>query len=221
MSICNKSLFISFEGIDGCGKSTVVKLLADYLKNKKIPNIITREPGSSLNPLSEEIRNILLDNKFDVDPITESLLFAASRSANVEQVISKNLNKKKIIVTDRYIDSSLVYQGMWRNIGVDKILNINLLAVRNILPDITFLLDIKPELAMKRINKSKRKCDRLDNEIIGNYDLVYQGYNFLANKFKNRYIRIDASKTPNEIITDILNHINLFLKKGKYFTNEI
>lgn len=221
MSTNKKSLFISLEGIDGCGKSTICKLFEKYLSSHKIDHIFSREPGSKFNPLCEEIRRILLETKHNIDPITESILFAASRSANVQEAVIKNKDLGKVIVFDRYIDSSLVYQGIWRNIGVNEIYTLNMYATAHTLPDITFLIDIEPSDAIQRIQKSQRKQDRLDKEVLEGYQTLYLGYHFLAKKFNDRYVVIDGTQTPEKILENMILAINKHLKKGNYFIDEI
>ena len=170
-----KGLFITFEGCDGCGKTTCINNVSTILRNCGIEFILTRE----------------------------ALLYAASRRQHLVEIILPALKSGKIVLCDRYLDSSLAYQGYARNLGIDNIMSINSFAIENVMPDLTFFLDLSPEEGLKRIQSRKRESDRLDQEKLDFHKRVYEGYQIVNNRFKDRIVRIDASKAPNEIAEEI------------------
>ncbi|WP_425446835.1 dTMP kinase [Dethiothermospora halolimnae] len=204
-----EGIFITMEGPDGSGKSTITKLLTNYLKEKGYNIVITREPGGT--ELSEIIRNVVLDTKnTNMSPVTEALLYAASRAQHVEEKILPALKKGKIVISERFVDSSLVYQGIARNIGIDKVKNINDFATQNIEPDLTLFFDIKPEDAFKRMARRGKK-DRLEMESIDFHNEVYDGYIELSKKYPQRIKIIDATKDIEEVFQQVKNKIDLLL----------
>jgi len=200
----NNGLFITFEGPDGCGKTTIISLVYEALK--KMPYlshevVLTREPGGKNNSIAEDIRNILL-NKLDyqISDITEVLLFAASRAQHVHDFVKPNLVKGNIVLCDRYVHSSYVYQGYARGIGIDKVAAINQFAIEGIMPQLTILLMIEPKQAIERIkNNSARDFNRLDRETIALHQKVYEGYTKLAASNSKQFKIIDATQ-PIEIV---------------------
>ncbi len=202
-----KNLFITFEGSDGCGKSTIAKMIFDKLTEEGISSILTREPGGV--KIAEDIRKILLSKEnTSLDDRTEALLFAASRRQHLIEKILPALNEGKIVLCDRYLDSSLAYQGEGKHLGVDNVLSINLFAIENHLPDLTLLFDIDPKLGLERININKnREVNRLDLESLKFYETVRNAYLTLANKYKDRYIIIDASKSLEEVFMETYKKI--------------
>lgn len=212
----NKGLFAVFEGPDACGKSTVIenlkKKIISHFNNDEIV-VTTREPGGT--EVGEKIRNILVS--YDVDPRTEALLLAASRNENTWKNIMKNKLENKIILCDRYLHSSLVYQGIVKNLGLKNVLRINEFGIGKLRPDLLFYFDINASESKKRkLNDSKRdKFDRLDNEFTkdDNIKKIISGY-FTILKFDNKtIIRVDASKTIDEIVEKIFGYI---VKKVKW-----
>ncbi|TZE82142.1 dTMP kinase [Calorimonas adulescens] len=201
-------LFISFEGVDGCGKSTQIMMLEKSLVDMGYRVVVTREPGGT--PLGEKIRQILLDksNK-DIEPLTEAYLYAASRALLVRQVIRPGLSKGDFILVDRYVDSSLAYQGQARGIGIDVVEAINTPAVDGLFPDITFLLDAPVGELMGR---SSKVPDRIEEEGEDFQEKVREGYRILADRYKDRYIILDAMKDRFELHREIMEHV---LKKFK------
>lgn len=201
-------MFITFEGGEGSGKSTIAKMIYDkFLKeNKKV--ILTREPGGV--KIAEDIRNIILDkNNTNLDDRSEALLFAASRRQHLKEKVIPALNNNEIVLCDRYIDSSLAYQGGGKNLGVDEVYKINLFATDALLPDLTLLFDIEPQLGLDRINKNKdREVNRLDLETMTFYNKVRDTYLELAKKYPNRIVIVDASKSIEEVFNESLNIIN-------------
>ena len=158
------SLFITFEGGEGSGKSTVLKEVAKRLESEGYQTVLTREPGGT--PIAEQIRGVILDKgNTAMDPRTEALLYAASRRQHLVEKVWPALKEGKLVLCDRYLDSSLAYQGGARNLGIDAVLGINLFATEGTYPDLTLLFDIEPELGMKRIAaNASREVNRLDLE---------------------------------------------------------
>lgn len=209
----NKGLFITFEGCDGCGKTSVIQALSVELQKTGITPLVTREPGGSL--IAEEIRNIILDKKNTMmDSRTEALLYAASRRQHLAEIVLPALKEGKIVISDRYLDSSLAYQGYARNIGIDAVYSINAFAIDDTMPDITFFLDVRPEIALKRIaqNRDESEINRLDLEKLEFHNKVYDAYLLLLKKFPERIVRIDASRTIDEEVEEIKNIISRKMK---------
>ena len=206
-------MFITFEGIDGSGKSTVAESIYEKLEKEGYKVILTREPGGVR--IAEDIRKILVNKEnTNLDERTEALLFAASRRQHLVQKVIPAIKEGKVVLCDRFIDSSLAYQGGARKLGVENILNINLFATENLLPDLTLLYDITPELALERINKNKnREVNRLDLEKINFYRDCRTTYIELSKKYKDRYRVIDASKPLNEVIKETYANNKKKLKK--------
>lgn len=200
-------MFISFEGIDGSGKSTIAKLVDEKLKSEGYETVLTREPGGV--KIAEDIRAIILDkNNVNLDDHTEALLFAAARRQHLKEKIIPALKENKIVLTDRYIDSSLAYQGGGKKLGVDEVYKINIFATDNLLPNLTILFDMDPIEALKRIDKNKnREVNRLDLETMSFYKTVRQTFLELANKYPNRIKVVDASKNIEEVFNDTMKLI--------------
>ena len=199
-------MFITFEGIDFCGKSTQVKLLKDYLiaQNKEV--YLIREPGGT--DISEKIREILLDKKNNAMVMeTEIFLFSASRAQLVREVIRPYLQKGFYVISDRFHDSSTAYQGFGRGLSVDAILNIHNLATGDTIPDITFFIDIPNEVAIERKkNIAHSDLDRIEVSDNNFYERVREGYLYLAKKEK-RFRVIDGTQNINQINEQIINEI--------------
>jgi len=203
---------MSIEGVDGSGKTSVIKEIKKYFYNNK--NIVyTREPGGTDNEISEKIRRLVLENDMDIN--TEALLFAASRSENVAKFIIPNLEKNKIVISDRYLDSSLVYQGIGRNIGIENIYNMNMIATNNLLPNRTYILVISPKISNTRIlsNRNSSETNRFDVEQDELQKKVYDGYLLLANKYPERIVLIDASKDLETVSSNIIKNIEVLIKE--------
>ena len=194
---------ISFEGGEGAGKSTIIKMLEDELLKNNIDVICTREPGG--NKISEQIREVIVskDNS-SICSETECLLYMASRAQLINENIKPLLESNKTIIFDRFADSSFVYQGYVRGLGVDKVMELNHFATNGFMPDVTILLDIDPKIGFKRISDNNRETNRLDLEGLEFHEKVRQGYLYLANENPDRIKVVDASKTPEEIFKDIL-----------------
>ena len=197
--------FITFEGIDGCGKTTQINLLSKYLGSKKQDNIIVREPGGTR--ISEKIREILLDKGNDINPYTETLLFLSSRSQLVNEIIKKNIEENKFILCDRFTDSTLAYQGYGRGLDIQLLNELNNFATENIVPDLTFILDITLAESNERINK--REIDRMEQSGKFFLNKVKVGYQKISNTDKDRCILIDCyGKDIDSIHSSIVESVN-------------
>jgi dTMP kinase len=205
-----KGLFITFEGIEGCGKSTQAKLLKEYLEEKGWSVFLTREPGGP--KISEAIRKLLLstENK-EMLPETEVLLYMASRSQHTGEWIIPALQKGKMVISDRYYDSTLAYQGAARRIDIKLIDTITKFATFGIKPDITFLVDLPAEIGLSRI--SKQDADRLEMESIEFHKKVRKGFIEIAKREKKRYIIVDGTKSVEEIHNEIMKIMEDKLRK--------
>ena len=201
------SLFVTFEGGEGSGKSSCLAKVAKDLQNAGFEVVITREPGGT--PISEQIRNVILDKaNTDMDPMTEALLYAASRRQHLVQKILPALREGKIVLCDRYLDSSLAYQGGARGLGIEKILALNQYAIDGQYPDLTLFFDLKPEVGLERIEEnSSREVNRLDLEKLSFHHKVRDSFLKLMGMFPDRYVRIDASKSREEVENSALEQI--------------
>ena len=199
------SLFITFEGGEGSGKSSVMKEVAKRLAADGYEIIETREPGGT--PIAEQIRNVILDKaNTKMDARTEALLYAASRRQHLVEKVWPALEEGKIVMSDRFLDSSLAYQGVARGLGVDNVLNVNLFATEGKYPDLTLFFDIEPELGLARIAANKgREVNRLDLEALSFHHMVRNAFLDLSKRYADRYVKIDASKTFEEVIEDDMN----------------
>lgn len=198
-----EKLFITFEGIEGCGKSTQAKLLAEYLQNNNHQVVLTREPGGT--NISEQIRSIILDPKnTEMTPETELLLYLAARNQHTAQKIIPALNNKQIVISDRYYDSTFAYQGVARKINYDKIIYMNSFATYNLIPDITFIMDIPISESIKRI--IHKKLDRLEQEPEEFHKNVRDAFLKLASKEK-RFIILNGMQSIDTIHQEIIDII--------------
>ncbi len=194
--------FITFEGCDGCGKSTQLKLLSEYLEKENVPHIFTREPGGG--KISEAIREILLNGKnAEMTDDCEALLYAAARMQHLADRVEPALAEGKLVVCDRYVDSSLAYQAYARGLGVDFVAQINAQALKKYRPDVTIFIDLSPEAAFKRKHGADEN-DRLEQAGMAFHQRVYAGYKTLAEQEPERIVSVDGNKTPQEIFADVL-----------------
>ena len=206
------SLFVTFEGGEGSGKSTAIKSLVEKLKQEGFDILLTREPGGT--PISEQIREVILNKEnTNMDPVTEAYLYAASRRQHVVEKVRPALKEGKLVLCDRYLDSSLAYQGGARGLGFDMILGINKHAIDGLFPDVTIFFDLKPEIGLARINaNSGREINRLDVEKMEFHLKVREAFLSLAKIYPDRYAIIDASKSPEEVVEEAYDAIKAKLK---------
>ncbi|AHB35857.1 dTMP kinase [Spiroplasma apis] len=208
-------LFISLEGIDGSGKTTISKMIKDKLLQKGYQVLLTREPGGE--PMSENIRKIILDPEAKITPWTETLLYVAARKQHLDTIIIPALKKGIIVICDRFMDSTSAYQGCGRNIGmadVDELQNIVLGSTK---PDLTIFFDITPKEAQIRLINRKRTVDRLEQEDQKFHEAVYEGYQMLISENSDRIKVVDSRKQINEVLQQVdflvANAINERMKK--------
>ena len=195
--------FITYEGCDGCGKSTQLKMLSDYLTQKGVEHIFTREPGGG--KISEAIREILLNGKnTEMTDECEALLYAAARVQHLHDRVEPALAQGKLVICDRYVDSSFAYQAYARGLGKDFIAKINAFALEQYRPDVTIFIDLTPEAAFKRKHGADQN-DRLELAGMEFHKRVYQGFKALAEANPDRFVCINGEQTPDEIFAQVLS----------------
>jgi dTMP kinase len=204
-----RGIFITLEGPDGAGKTTIAQLLAEKFKNA----ILTREPGGI--DIAEQIRRVILAKEnTKMDSRTEALLYAAARRQHLVEKVKPALEEGKMVLCDRFVDSSLAYQGYARGLGVDEVFSINQFAIEDMMPELTLYFDIPPELGLQRISKNQgREVNRLDLESLDFHQKVHEGYQLLLQRFPERIMKIDASKSPEEVLQDAVTTIEKHLNK--------
>jgi dTMP kinase len=208
-----QGLFISMEGPDGAGKSTQIELLQEYLAGKGYETIITREPGGTI--ISEAIRGIILNKDYsEMSPNTELLLYAAARAQLVHEVIRPALEAGKAVICDRFLESSVVYQGIARGLGIDKVYAVNDYALEGLRPQLTILLDLDAEEGLRR-KKNQAELDRMEAAGLEFHKKVVEGYRFLAERDTNRIMRISATLPREEIHAKIVKEIEERINKMK------
>ena len=197
------SYLITLEGVEGSGKSTLINYVKDFLEYRGKSIVVTREPGGI--DIAEQIRSVILDKKnTKMDGRTEALLYAAARRQHLVEKIIPSLNEDKIVLCDRFIDSSLAYQGYARGLGIDEVLSINEFAIGNFMPNLTLYLDLDPQVGLTRIRKNKeREVNRLDLEEMNFHNKVKEGYEEVLVKFPNRIVRIDANQEIENVFSEI------------------
>ncbi len=207
-----KGLFITFEGNDGSGKSSALQTVKNELLEQGFDVLYTREPGGSY--IAEKIRELILDkDNLGMDPKTEALLYAASRREHITKTIIPALEQGKIILCDRFLDSSLAYQGYARELGVDNVLNMNQFATEGLYPDLTILVCTHPEIGMSRIKKDERDMDRLELEKMTFHTKVYEGYLSIAEKFENRVVVVNGEQSKEDVLQTVKNILYPFIKE--------
>ncbi|MBE6091464.1 MAG: dTMP kinase [Clostridium beijerinckii] len=209
-----KGLFIVFEGGEGTGKTTAIDAIYDWITENNFECIKTREPGGI--KISEQIRQVILskDNK-EMDAKTEALLYAAARRQHLVEKVIPALNQGVIVLCDRFIDSSLAYQGYARNLGIEEVLSINKFAIGEYMPDISVLFDLDPKIGLGRIaNNDCREVNRLDIEKLEFHERVREGYDIVYKNNNHRIVKIDANNTKENVINQIKN-----ILRPKIWTN--
>lgn len=210
-----KGFFITFEGGEGAGKSIQVEILASHLHEEGYQIKVTREPGGTR--LGEQIRAITHNQEnVDLHPVTEAYLMAASRAQHVEEVIYPALEAGYVVVSDRYVDSSIAYQGYGRKLGAETIRQLNDLAVNGAIPDLTILLNVDVGVGNRRRTKSLKAKDRLDLEQKEFYERVHKGYLELTKENPQRYVVIDANRPIEQIAQDVWKVIKTRLKDANF-----
>lgn len=203
-------MFITFEGLDGTGKTTIINKLKEFLP-KHFPNyefVFTREPGGNDLIEAEQIRKMILDPNNHIDPLSEAVLFTASRSIHLNRIIRPALEKQKIVICDRFVDSSLAYQGSGQNIGVEKIKKLNDLIVGDTNPNFTFFFHLSPAEARKRlISQDNHSADRIERNTLDFFERVYKCYLDLAKQEPNRFINIDVNQSVEVVFENVKTKI--------------
>jgi dTMP kinase len=204
-----KGIFISMEGPDGSGKSTQIERIGAYLENQGYEILVTREPGGTA--ISEAVREIILNKAYtEMGYMTEALLYASARAQLVSEVIKPAIESGKAVISDRFIDSSAVYQGMARGLGVENIYKINEFATQGIMPDVTFLLDLPAKVGISR-KKDQKELDRMELESIEFHERVAQGYRNLAKLAPERIYTVDAAADVETVSESIIKKLQELL----------
>ncbi len=200
-------IFVTIEGPEGSGKTTVAKKIVETLNQNGFKALYTREPGGVA--IAEKIRDIILDvHHTQLDSRCEALLYAASRRQHLIEKVVPALKEDYIVICDRFVDSSLAYQGYARDLGMDEIYNINLFAIDQYWPDITILLDIEPEIGLQRIMKNRQnEVNRLDLESLHFHQKVHQGYEIIKEKYANRITLVDGNQSPEKVFEEVYHVI--------------
>lgn len=206
-----KSLFLTFEGPEGSGKSTIIKLIYEKLVEEGYSVICTREPGGI--DIAEQIREVILKKENTaMDSKTEALLYAASRRQHLVEKVIPALNQGYIVLCDRFVDSSLAYQGVGRGLGIDEVYQMNLFAIGDVLPDLTLFFDCPVEVGLRRIHSDQqREVNRLDLESLQFHHHIYQGYLEICQRYSDRIKKIDANQTVEEVFHDAYQLIEEYI----------
>lgn len=212
MNVKKRGLFITLEGGEGSGKTSVIHELGKALEERGIPYLVTREPGGIR--IAEQIREVILNPVHtEMDSRTEALLYAAARRQHLAEKVEPALAQGITVLCDRFVDSSLAYQGYARGLGIDEVLSINLFATAGRFPDITFYMDIEPEVGIARIAAAQgREVNRLDLEGMDFHHKVREGYEILAATYPDRIRKVDASVSLDEVATEIRGRLAAALK---------
>jgi dTMP kinase len=199
--------FVTFEGTEGSGKTSIIAQIENHFKTRGYPVLVTREPGGIR--ISEKIRDILLDKSHtEMDPRTEALLFAASRRQHLVEKILPALDSGMLVLCDRFVDSSLVYQGIARGLGIDAVFAINRFAIEDTLPDLTIFIDVTPEVGLARVfNNKKREVNRLDLEKRDFHRMIYDGYQKLMRLYPDRIKGIAGERPITDVAADAIRLI--------------
>lgn len=211
-----KGYFFSVEGCEGAGKSSLITLVSQYLISRGHEVITTREPGGIA--IAEQIRSVILDRmNTKMDGRTEALLYAAARRQHYVEKIAPSIEEGHIIICDRFIDSSLAYQGYARGLGIDEVLSINEFAIEKVFPDLTIYLDVDPEEGLRRIHEhANREINRLDLESLAFHRKVREGYLELIERFPTRIVKVNANMNRDEVFTEVKQVLDRFLDFTKH-----
>ena len=209
-----RGIFITMEGPEGAGKTTITQMLGKALQQEGYQILLTREPGGV--PISEQIREVILNkDNTAMDSRTEALLYAAARRQHLVEVVMPELERGGIVLCDRFIDSSLAYQGHARGLDIEEVYNINKFAIGDMMPDATLFFDIDPEEGLRRIQSNgEREVNRLDLEALDFHKKVCEGYQFIINRWKERFIIVDAGRTIDEVFEETKAGLLDFLAKA-------
>jgi dTMP kinase len=209
-----RGIFITMEGPEGAGKTTITQMLGKALQQEGYQVLLTREPGGV--PISEQIREVILNkDNTAMDSRTEALLYAAARRQHLVEVVMPELERGGIVLCDRFIDSSLAYQGHARGLDIEEVYNINKFAIGDMMPDATLFFDIDPEEGLRRIQSNgEREVNRLDLEALDFHKKVCEGYQFIINRWKDRFIIVDAGRTIDEVFEETKASLLEFLAKA-------
>ncbi|ULL13299.1 dTMP kinase [Paenibacillus sp. H1-7] len=211
----HRGIFLTVEGGEGAGKTSVITLVSEFLSSSGYSVVTSREPGGI--EIAEQIRSIILDtNHTKMEARTEALLYAAARRQHLVEKIVPALEQGQVVICDRFIDSSLAYQGYARGLGIDEVLTINQFAIDRLFPDLTLYLDVRPEEGLRRIHSRQgREINRLDLESLSFHQKVREGYLQLAERFADRIVIIDANRSMDEVFVDVKEQLQSFLDKQK------
>ena len=204
-------IFITFEGPEGAGKTTVITKIYDRLIAEGRQVVLTREPGGIR--IAEKIRTVILDtDNIEMDAKTEALLYAAARRQHLVEKVIPALDEGVIVLCDRFIDSSLAYQGYARDLGIDEVLQINQFAIGNTMPDLTVFFDINPAEGLSRIaQNNEREMNRLDKENLSFHEKVYEGYKELIQRYPDRIVKTDARLSEKDVIENVWKIVRSWL----------
>jgi dTMP kinase len=208
-----RGFFLAFEGGEGVGKTTQLRVLSDELAGRGFEVVLTHEPGDT--PVGLRLRELLLDPATSVTAQTEALLYAADRAEHVANVVAPALAAGAIVITDRYLDSSIAYQGYARGLDVDVITRTSLWATGGLLPDLTLLLDLDPEVGLRRARGRNGRLDRLEGEALDFHTRVREGFLTLAAAAPERYAIVDANGAPDQVADGVLAAVNRLLPAAK------
>ncbi|WP_339372673.1 dTMP kinase [Paenibacillus elgii] len=208
-----RGFFITVEGGEGAGKTSAIDAILEQVKTRGYNVLSTREPGGI--PIAEQIRSVVLDrNNTAMDPRTEALLYAAARRQHLAEKVIPALEAGKVVVCDRFIDSSLAYQGYARELGMDEVFAINRFAIGDWMPDLTVFMDVRPEIGLARIRADQgREVNRLDLESMTFHNKVREGYLQVLRQFPERVVRVDAERELDKVLEDIGQMLNQKLPK--------
>jgi dTMP kinase len=207
-----RGIFITMEGPEGAGKTTALHMVGEALTNIGYEVVITREPGGI--PISEQIREVILNKENTaMDGRTEALLYAAARRQHLVEKVVPALERGAIVLCDRFIDSSLAYQGYARGLGIEEVYSINQFAIDGVMPELTVYFDIDPAEGLKRVYSNQaREVNRLDLETLAFHEKVRDGYRLVMEKWRNRFFVVDASKSVEEVVETVYRRIGGLLQ---------